>query len=386
MVLLVKEVLLAQLVPSACQVDLALRVPPGPPERREHLVRKDLKVLLVVMVFRVLSVCPGRPDLRVHLERTVTRERLESPVRKEAKPTRENRVLLVPLVSKVPSGPRVPLDLMESLVPEVSRVCLGRREMKAPEVSPDPRVPSVCRGFLDLLVRRERMVTWAPWALMVLPVPEVLRVRVELMVHKALQVVLAPWDQWARRVNKGRPGTQGHKGRLEPGDLKVSEGRKERLAPLEVLDLRVPKDHLEMTVQRATLDPLDSLETLVHLESQVLLALMERPERKERMGRPVKRDLQVHQEKLAHLDHLAREGLWGLLVQRAGKERRAPRVRPVPRVQQAKPDRLDHRDLQESPARRVCVESLVLSVNKDCPALQDKMAPLVPWVLLVFPA
>jgi len=36
-------------------------------------VRKDLKVLLVVMVFRVLSVCPGRPDLRVHLERTVTR-------------------------------------------------------------------------------------------------------------------------------------------------------------------------------------------------------------------------------------------------------------------------------------------------------------------------
>ncbi|TNN65148.1 Collagen alpha-1(XI) chain [Liparis tanakae] len=51
-------------------------------------------------------------------------------------------------------------------------------------------------------------------------------------------------------------------------DLKEREVRRERRAPLEVLDLRVPKDHLEMTVQRATLDPLDSPETLVHLESQ----------------------------------------------------------------------------------------------------------------------
>ena len=36
-------------------------------------------------------------------------------------------------------------------------------------------------------------------------------------------------------------------------DLKAREERKERPAPLELLDLLVPKDPLEMTVQRATL-------------------------------------------------------------------------------------------------------------------------------------
>jgi len=98
----VREVLLVQLVPLAYLVDLALRVPQGPLERREHLVRKGLKVQLVVMVSRVLSVCPGLLDPRVHLERMVTRERLESLARREAKPTRESRVLLDQLVSKVP--------------------------------------------------------------------------------------------------------------------------------------------------------------------------------------------------------------------------------------------------------------------------------------------
>lgn len=102
MVLLVKEVLLVQLDQLACLVDLALRVPQVLLERREPLARKGLKVLLVVMVSRVLLVCPGLLDLRVHLERMATRERSESPVRKEAKPTRENRVLLAHLVSKVP--------------------------------------------------------------------------------------------------------------------------------------------------------------------------------------------------------------------------------------------------------------------------------------------
>jgi len=35
--------------------------------------------------------------------------------------------------------------------------------------------------------------------------------------------------------------------------LKAREERKESLAPLDLLDLPVPKDPLEMTVQRATL-------------------------------------------------------------------------------------------------------------------------------------
>jgi len=90
--------------------------------------------------------------------------------------------------------PRVLLELMESLVPEVSRVCLDRREMKVPEVSLDLLDPSVCKGFLDLLARRARMVTSARWAPLVHLVPEVLRVQVELMAHKVLLAVWAPWD------------------------------------------------------------------------------------------------------------------------------------------------------------------------------------------------
>lgn len=97
-----REVLLVLLVQLACLVDLALRVPQALLERREHLVRKGLRVLLVVMVSRALLACLGPQDLKVHPERTATRERSESPVRKEAKPTRENRVLLAQLVSKVP--------------------------------------------------------------------------------------------------------------------------------------------------------------------------------------------------------------------------------------------------------------------------------------------
>lgn len=40
---------------------------------------------------------------------------------------------------------------------------------------------------------------------------------------------------------------------FDPRDLKVKEERKARLAHLELLDLPVPKDPLEMMVQRATL-------------------------------------------------------------------------------------------------------------------------------------
>lgn len=188
-----REVLLAQLVQSVCQVDLVHRVPLVLLERKEHLVRKGLRVQLVVMEYRVPWVCLGLLDLKVHLERMVTRERLESPVRKEVKPTRENRVLLVHLVSKALLVPQVQLEQMESPVPEVSRGCLDRREMKVPEDSLDPRVPLVCRDFLDPLVRKERQEMLAPWALLVHLVPEVLRVQVELMVLKVLQVVSAPW-------------------------------------------------------------------------------------------------------------------------------------------------------------------------------------------------
>ncbi|KAG7216742.1 hypothetical protein INR49_021125 [Caranx melampygus] len=395
MVLLVREDLLAQLVQSVCPVDLALRVPQVQLERRGHLVRKDLKVQPVVMASRVLSVCLGLLDLRVHLERMVTRSgEVGEPGQKGSKADKGEQGPPGPAGLQGPIGAPGPavstahlfcLELMESLVPEVSRVCSDRREMKVPEVSLDLLVPSVCRGFLDPLVKRERTVMSAPWALLVPLVPEVLRVQVELMVHKVLQAVWAPWDLWVRRVNKVRPETQDPLESLALGDPKGREERKERLDPQELLDPLVPKDPLEMTVQRVTPVLSDSLEILVLLESQVLLALMGNQERRERMERPVSLDLQVHQEKLAHLDHLAREDLRGLQVQRAGKERRALRVRPVQRVQQVKQDLSGPRDLQESPVQRVYVESLAPSVNKDCQAPQDKTVHLVLWAHLVFP-
>lgn len=49
-----REVLPAQVVQLAYLVDLALRAPQVLLEKREHPVRKGLKVQLVVMVSRVL--------------------------------------------------------------------------------------------------------------------------------------------------------------------------------------------------------------------------------------------------------------------------------------------------------------------------------------------
>lgn len=97
-----REVLLVQLVQLACPVDLALRVLRVLLERKEPLVKKGHKVQLAVMVSRVLSACLDPLDPRDHLVRMVTRERLESLVRKEAKLTKESRVLLAQLASKVP--------------------------------------------------------------------------------------------------------------------------------------------------------------------------------------------------------------------------------------------------------------------------------------------
>lgn len=97
-----REVLLVQLVQLACLVDLALRVLQVLLERKEPLVRKGHKVQPAVMVSRVLSACLDPLDPRDHLVRMVTRERLESLVRKEAKLTKESRVLLAQLAFKVP--------------------------------------------------------------------------------------------------------------------------------------------------------------------------------------------------------------------------------------------------------------------------------------------
>lgn len=347
-----REAVLARLVLLVCPVDLALKVPRVLLEKKVHLERKDLRVQLVVMESRVRSVCPAPRGLRVHLERMVTRERSESPDRREAKPTKENRVLLVRPVSKVPSVPQVLPELMESQVPEVSRVCSGRRETKAPEVSPVLLVPSGCRVFLDPLVRRERMATSVQWVLLVHLVPEVLRVPVELMVLKVLLAVWGRWDPWVRRVNKVRLETQDLPESLELGDPKARGVRREKPALPEPLVPLVLRDPPEMTVQRVTPVLSASLEILALLESLVLLARTESLARRERMVKPDNQDRRDHREKLAPQDPPAREDLQELLVRRADKERRAPRERLEQRVLQVKPDQSDPRDPPESPVLR----------------------------------
>lgn len=138
---------------------------------------------------KVQLVFPVRPDPRVHLERTETREKLVNQDKREARQTRENKVLLVQPVSRVWSERQVQPVVMVRRDLEVSKACLARREMKAPEDSPVYLDPSDCRDYQALQVRRERMVTSAQWVHLVLQAPEAPRVPVEPMVHLDLQVV-----------------------------------------------------------------------------------------------------------------------------------------------------------------------------------------------------
>lgn len=176
------------LAPLGCLDVLDLRDPRDLLERRVHREREVLQVQPVGMEYKVQLVCQGQQDLRVHLEKMVTREKWENQARKEAKVTKANMVHQVHLVFRELLEL---LDLLELMVNRVlvdSRVCLDRREMKDPEAFLDLPVPSVCRVFLDHLVRKEKMemlVLWVPLAHLV---PEVLKVLLVLMVHKVLLV------------------------------------------------------------------------------------------------------------------------------------------------------------------------------------------------------
>lgn len=182
-----------------------------------------------------------------------------------------------------------------------------------------------------------------------------------------------------------RLGTQDPLESLALEVLKEREERRERRDHLELQDPPVPRDPLEKTVLRVTLDLLVSLETLVHPESLALLVLTEGRERKEKTVNLANLDPLVHREKPAHLDPLAREDPPELLEQRADKEKRAPRVRLELRAPLVRPAPWDPRDPLESPAQRAYVESLALSVNKDFLAPPDKMVHLDLWVPQVSP-
>ncbi|CAL8399516.1 unnamed protein product [Arctogadus glacialis] len=411
---LVRGVQLDQPVPSVCLEGTALRAPLDRRGRRAHRVRKVLKGPLVEMVSRGQWVFLVQADPRDPLERTGTRERLESLDRKEAKQTRENRDRPAPLVSRGPSAPRVQLERTESLAPEDSRACLDRRETRVRGDSPDPLDPSAYRVCPDLQGRRERTVTWALWVRLGPPVHEVPKVPVELTVHKDPLVVWAVWALSERRLRStciprlkfsmrnlkgeqgeaGNPGPTGESGVGHPTaksvavprrstcrykqagpaerpllslpqsrlalstlalcvwDPKVREEIRARPGPRGPPDLQGPRDRLETTAPRATLDRLDSRETQALLERPVLLARMEDLERRERMESRARLDLRAHRERLDHQDLQEREDPMELQGPRAGKERRAPRVKLDQRGLQARLVRWDPRDPLGSLARK----------------------------------
>lgn len=365
---------------SACLAEPDLRVLLGLLERRELRERKVLKDRPVGMGSRAQWVCQVPRDPKAHLERMVIRERLENLVRREAKPTRENRVLLAQLVYRDLLEHLDLLGATESPVRGASRACSDRREMKVPEVSLEPLVPLVCRVFLVPQGRRGKMATLVRWALLVRQVQEVPRVLVELMAPKVLPGVLVPWEVWGRRGKTVRLETLDPLENLALEGLKEREVTRERRGHLELQGPRGPKGPLEMTDPRETLDQLVSQEILVLPVSPVLRVLTEAREKREKMANLVKLVPLVHLERQAHLDHLAREDLQEPRVQRAGKERRAPRVRLELRDHQVKRAPSGPRAPQGSQAQKVYEESLALSVNKDFLALPDKMALLDPWV------
>lgn len=188
MVLLVREEQQDLLAPLVCLDVLDLKDPQDLLERRVPREREALPVQPVVMESKVRLVCQVQQDLRVHLEKMVTREKLANQARKEVKLTKVNMVLQVLLVFRVLWELLDLLELMENQVLVVSRVCLDRREMKEQGASQDLLVPLVCRVFLDHQVRKEKMETLALWDPPAHLVPEVLRVLLVLMVHKVLQV------------------------------------------------------------------------------------------------------------------------------------------------------------------------------------------------------
>lgn len=114
-----------------------------------------------------------------------------------------------------------------------------------------------------------------------------------------------------------------------PWDLKEKEGRRERLAPLVLLDPPDPKALLEMMVPKAALALWAFLEILVLLESQALQVKMVHLETKGMMVNLDRRDLQALLVNLVHLDLQERGVPQALQALKAGKGRKEPREKPA---------------------------------------------------------
>lgn len=170
--------------------DQALRGLLDPLERREFLVRKARSARPVAMECRAPWVCLALPDHLEYPERTETRVRLESTVRRAPREEKESMVLLVHPGQWVLSVSLVLLVLMESLDRGASRGHLDLKVTKEPEDSQEPQDPSDCRDCQDHQVRRERREMLDLW---VLQVPQDPVAPLDPTVPMVLKVLLVVW-------------------------------------------------------------------------------------------------------------------------------------------------------------------------------------------------
>lgn len=278
------------------------------------------------------------------------------------------------------------LDLRELVDSQEPLVCRASKDTEVTQVWMVQRERLEQLVLRESLVLLERMVPLDQWDLVVCPVREDVLGPVELLVHVemmdcpvqlALQVLLV---------------------RLELLASLALLVQREKLVPLVLVDLRVPRDlveslalldHLDLLVLLATLvlmvslDPKDqlvlrvSLVLLVSLDLVDLLGLREQPdlsdpkEPQETQGSPASRERQVQKE---NLDQLVCRDLL------AHKEKRASVDPEVSLVL------LDHLDLQEREEPLVTEVSLVRMVSlvpREPPVNVDPLVPAAPRGLVV---
>lgn len=281
------------------------------------------------MASKVLWGFLVQPAPLVLLEKMEIRERSGSQGRKEARGTKASRVLLDLRVLKAPLDSQVPREQMVSQVLVDSKACSGRKETKAQEVSQDHRGQWDYRVCQDLQERRVRQEMWARWDLLVPQAPEdPLELQV-LMGHRVLPEELATLVQWEKRGSLVKLESLVFQEKEVPWDLKEKEGRRERLAPLVLLDPPDPKALLEMMDPKAALALWAFPETLVPLESQAPQVKMVHLETKGMMVNLDRRDPQALLVNLVHLDLQERGVPQALQVLKAGKGRKEPREKPA---------------------------------------------------------
>lgn len=242
---------------------------------------------------------------------------------------------------------------MENPAQEVNRECSGKRVMKVLVDSQVLLVQLVFRVFLDLQVKREKTVMLVQWVHPVPLVLEVLKVLMVQMVHKVHLGLLALLAVLVRRENPVKLETQVHLEKLVSVALKAREEKREKLDLQELQDLLVRKVHQETTVLKEIPAPLVSQEILVLPENLVQVVKMVHLVTRVKMVNQANLDHPDHLEKLDHQVLLERGDLLDLPVQKADKERKVLRVKLVLKDPQERQGQLELRDQQENQVLKV---------------------------------